>query len=52
MAQPDFMDFLILDELVSEEENEARRRQREECEFAPDDDGDDRATSWNSDYDE
>ena len=52
MAQSDFMDFLILDELVAEEENEARRRQREECEFEPDDDGDSLATSCNSDYNE
>ncbi len=52
MAQSDFMDFLILDELVSEEDNEARRGQREECGFEPDDDEDALATSCNSDCDE
>lgn len=35
MESMDMMDFLILDELVSEEESETRRRLREEEELPP-----------------
>lgn len=52
MDLPDFMDYLILDELVSEEKAEAERRQRDECGYDPDNREDNVPDSSRYDFDE
>ncbi len=52
MEFPDFLDYLIVDELVSEDERDAERRRREECGSDPDDRDDGGRDDRISDYDD
>ena len=52
MESPDFLDYLVVDELVSEDELEARRRRIEECGPDPDDCDDDGSDDGISDFDD